>query len=171
MAYLKTYLSKYRAGVPEMTSNNTPYGECGGTSLPDINSNYYKAFDGNMSSSCSVQATNGIWRIFYKFNQPTNVRRFLFAPSTNSDATPHLLAFNFKIQGSNDGVNWTDLYSKSVTQAEHQSYQLNPLADNIENDDNYLYYCISSTAPNYDYDNRLIVGTLQFYARKLYEYI
>jgi hypothetical protein len=52
----------------------------------------------------------------------------------------------FKIQGSNDNLIWTDLYSGV---AENQSYSSNPLIDTVNNSNAYKYYriyCIDSYA-------------------------
>lgn len=99
----------YAIQVPQMTSNTTPEGEalCSYEGLPA-----YYAFDkrsdssGNRGAWVGQKYANGF--IQYKFDKPNRIYKLtlenLFDGGTN-------YVTSFTLQGSNDGENFTDLYT------------------------------------------------------------
>lgn len=150
--------------IPVMTSDTTPNdkGVCIGTTESDPPAtSWYKAFDNNVSTSASVNALNGIYYIGYKFETPVVINMFEYMAVNGGGS--YLLAFTYKIEGSNDESTWTSLYEGSFTQAEHQATQTTPYIATFNNTIAYKCYRLSSTNSNYNYQSRFVVGTLQFY--------
>lgn len=148
--------------VPKMTSNTTPSGEVisggyGGEHYP------YKAFNGTNidlidSWVYSGDGSNTAW-IGYKFTSPVCVRK-VFIANRNEDNGKARVIKSFKIQGSNDGTNWTDVsdvlnnYGGNVTAAT-SSYI-------IDNDNSFIYYRLLVVSV---YDTSYCgLGMLQFYS-------
>lgn len=92
--------------VPTMTSNTQPYGEC----FADSNQStafIYQAFDNNDATiwSSTGSQTPGSHYIGYAFISPKIVTRVVIVSYKDSGTGN----YNFKIQGSIDGTDWTDL--------------------------------------------------------------
>ena len=121
--------------IPKMTSNTAPSGEVEASTYYD-KSYPYKAFDGSTSTSwASNNVGAGSW-IYYKFTTPKIAKKIsIYCIGDNSPKT-------FKIQGSNDNSNWTDISDiLTILRSGDEYFNINP------NEDAYLYYrfyCVSS---------------------------
>lgn len=150
-----------KGNVPVMTGNSAPYGEASASAAVG-GYNAWKVFDGNNSTfwtpSNSEQVSTS-W-IRYKFTNPVIVKRVQYV--NRSDRTPTL--FNFKIQGSNDGTAWTDIFNgtnSSTTGGIIESFDIN-------NNTAYLYYGIYFLEPTMT-NGYTSLSELQFYGRELRE--
>lgn len=145
-----------KGAVPIMTSDTAPYGEVIKKSTLS-GKNAYSAFDGNVSTEWRSKNETSSY-IGYKFTNPICVKMVSYIQHY-SETTPRINTF--KIQGSNDNTNWTDL-TATIT-AERDSTQPNKkyYAD-VDADEYYLYIrmSITSTITNG-------VTELQFYGREL----
>ena len=105
--------SVLNAKVPAMTSNTTPEGECFG-SANYSGYTWYKAF----VSSWLTSVTNNPY-IGYIFAHPhMNIKKVTYTTWNNSTA----LFSKYIIQGSNDGITWTDCKEVSRSQNYNTSY-------------------------------------------------
>lgn len=137
--------------VPTMTGESTPSGNViknyeleSSKAWYVFNADYY---------AWSVGSNANPNYVGYKFTYPVRVKSFFLKPEKTDGYSPSLK--NFKIQGSNDGNNWNDLYTGIV------NTNGDVINDKINTDNNYLYlrcYCIDS----YRSDSTSICE-LQFY--------
>ena len=149
----KTFAKTFGALVPKMTSNTTPSGQCGASSS---NSDAYKAFDDNSSTDWSATTTTNQW-IKYTFATAVVIRKVTLIPTYSSSGRVK----NFKISGSNDGTNWTDLYTGV---AENRDYTDSPLVAEFENNVAYTQYRLYVT-DEYGSGNMYIrVSEIQLYS-------
>lgn len=138
--------------VPKMTGYDTPSGNV----INNYSLNEYpawKVFDKDESTFWSAASNPNPNYVGYKFTYPVRVKSFFLKPEKSDGYSPSLK--NFKIQGSNDGNNWNDLYTGIV------NTNGDVINDKINTDNNYLYlrcYCIDS----YRSDSTAIYK-LQFY--------
>lgn len=168
ICYSTYFESVLNTKVPTMTSNTAPSGEVAASS-------YYSASEGNwypwgafrnppikaMPSPsgwniggnwgwCS-NSSNGAW-VRYKFLQPVCINRVDYAGcSWSASWTP-------KIQGSNNGNDWTDI----ATLPSPQQNTTDPLTTHFANSNKYLYIRVYN--PNSNFYNRNGVQ-FQFYGR------
>lgn len=157
-----TYMeSVLNVKVPTMTSNTTPSGEC---SSKDDTANAYKAFNGAISDHASplvdTQTNVENW-LYYKFANPVSVHGFSLKDIMSGGYT--IYTVTFKIQGSNDASNWTDLYSDTSYRGSTDF----TVKKKIINSESYLYYRILYSsglqgANNYYFS---YVYEAQFYGR------
>ena len=119
--------------VPTMTSDTTPSGECSASSVFK-SYNAYLAFDGNITDIGWVATGNTDCWIQYKFENPIKVNHVSLVPRNSSGNSG---IKNFKIQGSNDGNIFEDIYTGKCngTVGSYQTFTFN-------NNDDYLYYRI-----------------------------
>lgn len=159
-AELQFYAYAPKGNVPIMTSNSAPYGEA---SADNNYSSYYAycAFDNDYSNAWISQNTSFPHYVGYKFVNPINVRKVLICPELG-DSTPRVKSF--KIQGSNDGSTWTDLFSGTYPNA---TVMAEFTIDN--NDDYYLYHRIYVIDKYESGNNHCGIKLLQFYGRELSE--
>lgn len=149
--------------VPVMTSNTAPYGEASASS--ERRSAYY-AFDKITSSNNDWITAAGVstGNIVYRFDNPINVKLVMIYPIYYNG----IGVKTFKIDASNDGVNWSDiLYSGSIE--DNQSSE-KPNYFVINNSENYLYYRlqVTSSTSTDGLNNQIVrVAELQFYGRSL----
>ena len=147
-AYVESVLN---VKVPTMTSDSTPSGVVSASSTQGINSPY-KAFDGS-SSSGWVSSTKGNSWIQYMFTsaiKPCMV--------TKSDL---YVRFNtYKIQGSTDGTNFTDL-TDTLTNSISVKEVFNTIGS-------YQYVRLQVLSNNTTYNDGIYGTTdgLQFYGRE-----
>lgn len=151
--------------VPAMASNTTPYGE---VSTSESVANAYIAFDDRSYLSTGVslaQAANGS-SITYKFTNPICIKAFEYSGHGADTATTYYVDFTAKIEVSNDGSNWTEIYEHTWTKEEHIATFRNPQFYRIENPNNVSarYVRFRTTSNNYSYANLTVIGKLQFYA-------
>lgn len=124
--------------VPTMTSNTTPSGVASADSIDGTGYEAYRAFDNAgsttdawISGSAASSYTYPHW-IQYQFPTAQVVGGLHFKNySTGSNGVK-----TFKVQGSNDGTTWTDLYSGTGTNAGGGTLQ----EFYFDNTTAYLYY-------------------------------
>ncbi len=108
---LQFYGRELKVSVPTMTSNTAPFGVAGGTSVLNNQSSddYYTAFNGNSGGPYNgwLGNTNANERIYYKFPQKVCVKLATFS-NRNYAADSNGRISTFKVQASNDGINWID---------------------------------------------------------------
>lgn len=155
MAECQFYAWAPKGNVPVMTANTAPYGVASASSSGSSGVGAYGAFDGNSSTvwSSNVASTG---TLTYKFVAPICAKRIRMLARWYS---PHPCMKDFDVKASNDGTTFTTL--GSFTYADNNKVQ----EFDIENENYYLYYQISSTA-TYDTYNPGI-AELQFYGREL----
>ena len=157
-----TYMeSVLNVKVPAMTSDTTPSGVCSASS---VHSGYtekkaYMAFDNNKTEG------NGWWSnastnqyVQYDFGTAKHIYKFNIIPEYISS---HLRVKNYKIQGSNNGSSFTDLFT-GIFSSDSSQYQdhFNILTTN----GSYRYYrCL--VVDNYS-TLSCAVCELQFYGRE-----
>lgn len=140
--------------VPVMTSDIAPSGVA---SASDNDSNAYLAFDKSNSTGWQAE-TVAPQSITYRFPEPHKIIAFKLVPRAGGAYTYRQVK-DFVIQGSNDGITFTDLYTGTIPDGAGTIQYV----DGIENNSNYIYYrCyVSSTY------NSVQVGIIEFelYAR------
>lgn len=149
--YWERYLKDH---VPTMTSNTAPYGEVVKTDIYGSNVDGYMAFDGNDSTYWYGNGGTAK-KIGYHFTTPICVKRIYIKPAVSGTTSR---VKTYKVQGSNDGTNWVDIYSGAFSSVDAQEVE-------IENSAYYMYYCAECNAANAGDITGVI--TLQFYGRSL----
>ena len=147
--------------VPVMTSNTEPYGTASASTENTSGGTYsaFKAFDNVVSTSDLWCPTTVSGWVQYKFTNPINVNIVCIISKYNNGGRLN----NFKIQASNDGTTWEDLYEgtckEDSTSALEQYFKFN-------NEKYYLYYRLYAldTYVSGGYPN---IIKLQFYGRAL----
>ena len=146
--------------VPTMTSNTEPSGVV--TSSGNDSTNHpswlpYKVFNKDITEGWwSNTGTNTY--ISYQSVRPICVKRISVQSVLDSNV---IRLKNFKLQGSNDGSNWTDIYSGV--------YKNNDRVQNFSfaNDNSYSYhrlYCIDSYTTSTGFS--IVIKNLQFYSKE-----
>ena len=134
--------------VPTMTSDTEPEGLCFASSLAS-GALAWKVFDGDDSTSCSSAYIN-IACYGYKFISSKKIYRARVKVSGIANT-------QFKVQGSNDGTNYTDLTEFVSAPSSYNGY-----VDLTKNIDDYVYYQVYLNNTNGASAN-FAVYTLQFY--------
>ena len=136
--------------VPKMTSNTTPSGTCYADSVQSGSQIYY-AFDENDSTSWnSGRGPVGDY-VGYIFTSAVCIN----SVKIKSHASDVLK--KYKVQGSNDGVEYTDI-SPEITHVSNET-------KTFSNSDSYLYYRVISTEKNAT--DRLMLISVQFYSSSI----
>ena len=150
--------------VPIMTANNAPYGEVSTSSDSDTSFPAWHAFDGTDSlAGWKNTATSSTAYIIYKSVNPICAKRIKVAAQTENNISRLI---QYEISGSNDGVNYTPIYTGDHSTAEVEGTKAVQEADMDSNDDYYLYHKFRIvTAATAIYKCNII--TLQFYGREL----
>ena len=96
--------------VPKMTSNTAPSGEVSAESY--YNNNYvpWRAFNGSLNDGWAALGDKQDTWIQYKFDTVVKINKASIYDRTSVSGVKK----HYKIQGSNDGTNWTDLASITV---------------------------------------------------------
>ena len=142
--------------VPTMTSNTTPSGTASAISEYDTAHAAWKAFDGDDSSTSfwvsSAGSSTSYSNLYvgYTFTEAKIIRSYYV--KFKSEAT----ACTYKLQGSNDGTNWTDIGSTS-TKLDGLNY-----VDNDTAYTSYRLFIVSQTTSATSYNGGRVL-TLQFY--------
>lgn len=154
--------------VPTMTSNTTPSGECFayGTRTEAGYQNYY-LFDGNENQSWTSNVNGGYCGYEYPSAKKNYmfVFKYIFYYNRASGTTNTRLA---KIQASNDGSNYTDLYVHTYTNPDGAPYG-NVRTDTqiISAPNTYKYYRLWLEEPTLNgVDSQFDPTLLQFYGRQ-----
>ena len=152
---LQFYAWASKGNVPVMTSNNAPYGEVGASKSPASGYAYYPwcAFNDNYNGWFPDGAPTSNQWLQYKFTNPVCVRQVLI-----KDFGTIIRVKNFKIQGSNDGATFTDIYIG-------QKPEINMYKCSFDNSNYYLYYRLFMV-DSYG-GQTLAIEKLQFYGREL----
>lgn len=121
--------------VPIMTSDNTPEGECFGSTYYQSQYDYYKVFDGDGTTrwASAEGDTTGSY-VGYHFTSSVCVNKVTI--KTTSAATGI-------IQGSSDGVTYEDIQSINITTAETD------MTFSFSNGNKYPYYRFYNTTAGY----------------------
>lgn len=140
--------------VPVMTSNTTPSGTA--SAINQYSNDYaaWKAFDGNdssawLSSAGSSTSYSNLY-VGYTFTEAKIIRSYYV--KFKSEVT----ACTYKLQGSNDDTNWTDIGSTS-TKLDGLNYVVNDTAYT-----SYRLFIVSQTTSSTSYNGGRVT-TLQFY--------
>jgi len=146
--------------VPAMTSSNTPSGECFADSQYSSSYPPYLAFDGNDSTQwASVDGNTSPYPHYlgYRFDSPICIKKVKIRFGI---ANSHNTIKNFAIQASNNGSDYTDIFS-GVANDSSSTYDAEYT---LSNNNNYNYYRLYVTT-SYAGTNACICNTLQFYGR------
>lgn len=154
--------------VPIMTSNNAPYGEVIFSDIYGSGYEAYKAFDGNAATRWNGNNSVAHNYVGYKSTNPICLKSVHIDVFGYGEVGNRKYGLGgFKIQGSNDGSNWVDLFTgdmTSVSWGEHM--EVDALIDN--NNDFYLYHRLYSLGNPVDSaTDSVSIWALQFYGREL----
>ena len=144
--------------VPTMTSDTTPSGQVIHSSASQYYTSY-GAFDGNTSrafGSADIGNHSGDY-VGYKFTSAVLPRKFV-GTQIGANGDQGSANLTYKIRGSNDGTNWTDLSNQATING------LQNISGIISTNTKYQYlelYVISGGGTN----TRFLVYELQFYGR------
>lgn len=148
--------------VPKMTSNTAPSGECIASGRPSASYEFYKAFDNDSSTLWqNVNSTYEGAYIGYHFPSSVIIERIWYRSRGQSGVTSNATG---KIQGSNDGNNWTDL-SDTLSFKCCDSSQVE-YTWNINNNTAYSYYRLYFLTGSNPSQVSPCANELQFYGRK-----
>jgi hypothetical protein len=128
---LQFYGRQLSASVPIMTSNTAPYGEAGVINTP-WHGQAYNAFDKVNNNHLGGGENKNYLGVYYKFTHPVCVREATILPSSYTSNGGFKA---FKIQASNDNINYVDLY-KGV----HDNAGYTEVTVNFTNTTSYTYY-------------------------------
>ena len=154
--------------VPKMTSNTAPEGTAFASS--EYNADYaaYKAFNGtNINAEdcwCNDGKESNGMIIGYRFIKPIKVQKVIITNRSFSQGNTHTHApIEFKIQGSNDNVNWETL-KECVGTEDFNDVNIY----DVYNEKYFMYYRLYITE-TYSTSNECMIPMLQFYGRSLNE--
>jgi len=144
--------------IPTMTGYTTPSGQASASSEYNWDTTHmyaWRAFDGNDATSW-VGGTANYFRLVYKFTEAVKIMKMYM--TTNTQTARKFT--NLKIQGSNDGSTWTDIFTA-------QSYDStsSPYTNNFVNNTAYEYYALYVDKNGATLDSSPAVFTLQLYGR------
>jgi hypothetical protein len=148
-----------QALVPHMTSNTTPSGVCSSSSNI-ATYDPYKAFDGTNTNEYDCWHSDGTvpqW-LGYAFTTPTCVSKVSLTSRNMSNNG--VMPATFKIQGSNDGVNWDELGSYSWTHGLAGNYTD---TFSIPGTDSYLYVRLYGDSAVVS-GAKINIGLIQYYS-------
>ncbi|MDK8188846.1 SPRY domain-containing protein [Paenibacillus sp. UMB7766-LJ446] len=134
-----------RNAIPQMTSNTSPNGRAFASSVNSSGVDSWKAFDTfDNSYYLSATGTGGIGHLGYEFDKPIRIGKYTLR-STNTLSESTMMPKDWTFEGSNDGVNWTVLDTRT-----NQTWTA-VLTDkdyfiDIDKTDNYKLYRINWTA-------------------------
>lgn len=141
--------------VPKMTSNTTPSGVCSASTVSG--SNYaYMAFD-EVAGNVWMATSGTNQSVTYKFTESKLIKLVTLQVLIDSAAAR---VKNFKVQGSNDGVTYTDI--KSCVYENNHNLQAFELS---ENETSYQYLRVYVT-DSYNTSLYISITALQFYGRE-----
>lgn len=141
----------YKLATPYMTSNTTPSGVVSASS--DAGGNYqpWYAFSGTLGNDGQTWVTGsgqaiGGW-IQYQFDSPVVIKKLA---TTNRNEANNRVVKKFKFQASNDGTNFTDLATCTITSNESH-YRQEFEIDNYTLYEYYRLYVLETWVSNDPY--------------------
>jgi len=123
--------------TPTMTSNTAPSGTASADSAWDASYAAWKAMDDNSTTYWHSDASMPVW-LQYEFTSAKTIVKYTIQASVSDVYYP----INFKFQGSNDGVNYTDCdtqVNQNFTTGEKKEYS-------FSNTTSYTYYRLYITS-------------------------
>ena len=136
---------RYRELIPKMTSNTTPSGV---VSAGSNHSNFpcWKAVDQGGTENdrwlTVAGVTTSYWQ--YKFDTGKRIDRFKICFGALPQNSHNFFDAGIKIQASNDGTTFTDLFDFTLLAAENNIPQIYE----VDNPDEYMYYRIQFAGKN-----------------------
>ena len=162
-----TYMeSVLNAKVPTMTSNTTPSGEVSASSLYS-DRQYFYLFDGVYDPTHSLLFSNNSVGQWFKY-MFVDAIKVSFIKFTWYNGLPSQSPITFKVQGSNDDSEWSDLYEGSFESPYIGNNDPRTQKYIFTNSTNYKYYRVYFTKTVYiGGDARQFIGfeDAQFYGR------
>lgn len=156
----------YEWWSPSMTSNNTPVPFVASASNPlNISRlNPYLAFDNNVKVVDDYyHSTNQLGWLQFDFGETVKVKGWQMYPAYDAQNTQYLcIPKNFVIEGSRNSSDWDVIYTADPNLDYDPStftYRV-CMFDSIAN---YRYYRIRTTGVNYQGNNYMLIGNIQFY--------
>ena len=138
-----------KALIPTMTSNTTPSGVASGSGATSGN-DYYKAFDGNNTTWYNASSASAGMYIQYKFPNKVCVKK-IYGYSQNGNNRWGSIT----IKGSNDGSNWTDIYTFDATNKD-------TFTEVFSNNTLYQYYrVVSNSNKDFQFSTLQMYGTFE----------
>lgn len=150
--------------VPTMTSNTTPSGEAISDSIYDSSTQPWKAMNGVLDGSSYWESDYNAYPhwIGYKSTSATVVTGIRFGTQGCGSYSTGIMVKNYKVQGSNNGTDWTDIYTGQCP----NTGNANPYVEQktFDNTTSYKYHrlYIEDRWDTSSY-NYCIVNSLQFF--------
>ena len=132
---LQFYGREMKVSVPAMTSNTAPWGEViSDKPYQGSFAKEWKVFDKDVSTGGATSASGPSESSYigYKFLSKKVIKKVLINPMYSES----LRIKDFKIQGSDDGTTWTDLYSGTFS----SNSNVGETYFDIDNENEYLYF-------------------------------
>lgn len=145
------------AKVPNMTSNTAPSGEVSAESYHGTSYEPWRAFDGSLNDGWAALGDKKDTWIQYKFDKAVKISKASIYDRLSLGST---IKKSYKIQGSNNGTNWTDLASIMV--------QIGQTWEDVSfsNANSYIYYRAYFVGSESTHAQGYGSGTnIQFYGR------
>lgn len=154
--------------IPIMTSNTTPSGIASASSIHTTNYDAWEAFD-KIKTNCWSTLSNSTGWIKYEFSEPQKISKYTILSAGSVARCPK----NWTFEGSNDGVNWTVLDTRTnitvwsgTVKNEfvfnntnlYIAYRINISANN--GDTSYLQIAEMEMMGNFNYELDRLQGTL-----------
>jgi hypothetical protein len=155
-----------KGNVPIMTANNAPYGTASGTPITNADSDWFYAFNGEMTEASKRFTTSQYsGYLQYKFVNPVCIKRVDFRIKAIGQPSGDVFNDNTaSIKISNDGVNWEEIADISNTAAECDSLK----RVQINNNKFALYVKYEFDNPTFTSGtNYISMAYIQFYGREL----
>ena len=101
--------------IPAMISNEDSNGKCTASGYQNMEKHYpYKSFDHLLEYDTAWQVNDikNVW-IQYEFKDSKKITKYTLAPMVYNGPGATRMCKSWKLQGSNDGINYTDLDTRS----------------------------------------------------------
>ena len=135
--------------IPTMTSNTAPSGVASGSGTAGGN-DYYKAFDDNNTTWYNASSASAGMYIQYKFPNKVCVKK-IYGYSQNGSTRWGSIT----IKGSNNGSNWTDIYTFDATNKD-------TFTEVFSNNTLYQYYrVVSNSNTDFQFSTLQMYGTFE----------
>ena len=154
--------SVLNAKVPTMTSNTTPSGVASSSTYYNQRQ-AYKGFDGNTAYPNYWATSSGKGWVQYQFTTSNVLKCVKLLQQVSGTSGWTMEDSSVKVQGSNDGTNFTDIEEITLLSSEATSWK----TTSINNSTAYTYIRLDFNAPNMSVSGARysVVGEAQFYGR------